>query len=194
MTVSGIDRLADDLVVACQRHPHRSRVRVPQPRRALDISEQKRHRPRRQPNHLPGITESVTDLEPNDLGWSGDISHSRCRRCRSRSSGRSWGEPPVVFARLPLVGRAVQKGLTNPQIGKRLGSSARTWKRTFPTFRRATNYEPSGTCGSRRAANKFFRWCRTRNERHRPGALRGSWRCAWFVSSSRRFRCMLTWR
>ena len=70
--VVGVHRGPHHLVMSRQRQPHPGRVRLPQPRRTLDIGEQKRHRPRRPlphelpPAHPPTIPHPRSRRRP---GW-----------------------------------------------------------------------------------------------------------------------------
>ena len=58
-----LDRVAQDRVVAFQRRAHRVRMLLPQPRGALEIGEEERHRSRRQLLHL---TPSALPGRPHD--------------------------------------------------------------------------------------------------------------------------------
>jgi hypothetical protein len=58
-----LDRTPQDLVVAAQRRSHRLRLLLSQPRRALQVREQERDRPRRQincPHPRTPLTASLT--------------------------------------------------------------------------------------------------------------------------------------
>ena len=53
LTAVSRDRFPQDHVMARQRHAHRMRLLLPQPRRNLEIGEQERHRPRRADPTIP---------------------------------------------------------------------------------------------------------------------------------------------
>jgi len=54
-----IDRGAHDRVVMVERHAHPLDVVLPPRRRALDVGEQERHRPRRRLLHVPNVDPSA---------------------------------------------------------------------------------------------------------------------------------------
>jgi len=58
--VIGLDQCAQHLVVHDERRPHRIRVGLPPTGRTLDISEQKRHHPRRSSSRMSGHPSRIS--------------------------------------------------------------------------------------------------------------------------------------
>ena len=69
LTAVSRDRFPQDHVMARQRHAHRMRLLLPQPRRHLEIGEQERHRPRRQLGH-PGTPSPLDPMQVNQANWT----------------------------------------------------------------------------------------------------------------------------
>ena len=70
-----LDRVAQQRVVALQRRAHRGGMLLPEPRRALEIGEQERHRSRRQLLH---VTPSRSSGRPHDRTPAPVVRRIRC--------------------------------------------------------------------------------------------------------------------
>ena len=92
VAVKGVDRRAQHRVVNCELHPHRRRIVLPPARRALDVGEQERHRPRRNRCHHRILTRTTV----HEIGRT--MLPERRRRTPTRKARLDRWDPRVSCA------------------------------------------------------------------------------------------------